>query len=261
MSRLHVTRRTFLSAWTALLIPSWLAAEPLARRGPYTADVGILYSLFTFHLEGALEEAIDRGAGRYQIQVTGQGDGIANRIESSGELRDGRWVPLRGASWFSVRGRESRVRIVYDYDRKQVEYHARGETFFLRRVRVVDDVVPIPDGAVVDDALTATLNYRDGLWKPGTDGRLRTHIVRRKRSESEGPDDVASAYRAELLPLDLRVEPEPQTRKPSALLDLSGFSSWAHKDRPARIVFDEQRRPALITGTLALGTTLTIRLG
>jgi hypothetical protein len=122
-------------------------------------------------------------------------------------------------------------------------------------------VVPIPDGAVVDDALSASLNYRDGLWKPGADGRLRTHLVRRRRSDNEGPDDVARAYKAELLPLELKLEPEPQTRKTSALLDLSGFSSWASRDKPARIVFDEQRRLALITGSLALGTSLTIRLG
>jgi hypothetical protein len=85
--------------------------------------------------------------------------------------------------------------------------------------------------------------------------------VRRRRSDNEGPDDVARAYKAELLPLELKLEPEPQTRKTSALLDLSGFSSWASRDKPARIVFDEQRRLALITGSLALGTSLTIRLG
>jgi hypothetical protein len=85
--------------------------------------------------------------------------------------------------------------------------------------------------------------------------------VRRRRSDNEGPDDVAGSYRAELLPLELRIEADSETRKPSALLDLSGFSSWARRDRPARIVFDEQRRPALITGSMALGTSLTIRLG
>jgi hypothetical protein len=256
------SRRQFLALGLSILLhPRRLfAADPSVRRGPYSADVGILYSMFTFHLEGAVEETVDRAAGRYEVKVVGQGDGVANRIESSGELRDGRWVPLRGASWFSIRGRESRTRITYDYDRRQVEYHARGETFFLRRLRVVDDVIALPEGTVVDDALTASLNYRHGYWKPQPDGRLKTHIVRRKRSDNEGPDDVAGSYKAELLPLELRVEPEPETRKPSALLDLSGFSSWARKDKPARIVFDEQRRPALITGTMALGTSLTIRL-
>jgi hypothetical protein len=72
---------------------------------------------------------------------------------------------------------------------------------------------------------------------------------------------VAQTYRAELVPLELKIEPEPETRRPSALLDLSRFSSWAREDRPARIVFDDDRRPALITGTMILGTSVTIRLG
>jgi hypothetical protein len=208
-----------------------------------------------------VEESIDQEAGRYAVRVTGQGDGIANRIESRGVLREGRWAPLQTASWFQVRGRESRTQVAYDYGRRTVEYHARGETFFLRKLRMVDDVVPLPDGMVVDDALSASLNYRDGYWRPQPDGRLRTHVVRRRRSDNEGPDDVARSYRAELLALELRIEPDPETRRPSALLDLSGFSSWARRDRPARIVFDEARRPALITGSMALGTSLTIRLG
>ena len=263
MSIALATRRSFLTLTLAfLLTPSRRpSANPVARRGTFAADVAILYSMLTFHLEGAVEERIDRQAGRYDIQVTGQGEGIANRIESSGVLRDGRWMPLRGASWFQVRGRESRTRVTYDYGRRIAEYHARGETFFLRKLRVVDDVLPLPEGVVVDDALTASLNYRDGYWKPQPDGRLRTHVVRRRRSDSEGPDDVARSYRAELRPLELRIEPDPVTRRASALLDLSGFSSWARPDQPARIVFDDERRPALITGSMIMGTSLTIRLG
>jgi hypothetical protein len=105
------------------------------------------------------------------------------------------------------------------------------------------------------------LNFRDGRWMPRADGRLQTHVVRRRRSENEGSDDVVGTYRAELVPLDLRVEPEPETRKPSALIDLSRFSSWAREERPARVVFDDERRPTLITGTMILGTSVTIRLG
>ena len=257
------SRRSFLTLALAFLLapPRRLAAEVAVRRGSFAADVGILYSTLNFRLEGGVEESIDRIAGRYEVRVIGQGDGIANRIESSGVLREGRWMPLRGASWFQVRGRESRTQVTYDYGRRIIEYHARGETFFLRRLRVVDDVVALPDGLVVDDALTALLNYRDGFWRPQPDGGLRTHVVRRRRRDNEGPDDVAGSYRAELLPVELRIEPDPETRKASALLDLSGFSSWARRDRPARILFDEQRRAALITGSMALGTSLTIRLG
>jgi hypothetical protein len=153
------------------------------------------------------------------------------------------------------------VQVDYDYGRRLVEYRARGETFFMRRLRIVDDVVALPGGASIDDAISASLNFRDGYWAPGPDGRLNTHVVRRRRSDNEGPDDVAQTYRAELVPLDLKVEPEPETGRPSALLDLSRFSSWARESRPARIVFDGERRPALITGSMILGTSVTIRLG
>jgi hypothetical protein len=261
MSIEPVNRRDFLTLALALLLaPARLAAEPVARQGTFAADVGILYQTLTFHLKGDVQESIDRAAGRYDVRITGQGTGIANRIESSGALREGRWVPLRGASWFQVRGRESRTQISYDYDRRLVEYHARGETFFLRRLRVVDDVVTLPPGISVDDAISALLNYREGLWTPGPDGRLQTHVVRRRRAENEGPDDMAPSYRAEVIPLALKIEPDPQTRQPAAWLDLSRFSSWAREDRPARIVFDGDRRPALITGSMILGTSVTIRL-
>jgi hypothetical protein len=121
--------------------------------------------------------------------------------------------------------------------------------------------VALPVGARIDDAISASLNFRDGHWTPGADGQLHTLVIRRRRSENEGPDDVVQTYRAEIVPLDLKIEPEPETRRPSALLDLSRFSSWARESRPARIVFDVERRPALITGSMILGTSVTIRLG
>lgn len=257
-----INRRDLLTLVLAVLLaPARLVAEPIARRSAFAADVGILYQMLMFQLKGDVQETVDRAAGRYEVRVSGQGDGIANRIESSGVLREGRWSPLRSASWFEVRGRESRVQVTYDYQRRLVEYHARGETFLMRRLRVVDDVVALPVGANIDDAISASLNFRDGSWTPRADGRLQTHVVRRRRSANEGPDDVAQTYRAELVPLELKIEPEPETRKPSALLDLSRFSSWARENRPARIVFDDERRPTLITGAMILGTSLTIRLG
>ena len=258
-----ISRRDFLTLSAALLLaPSGrLAAQPLVRRGTFAADIGVLYRVLSFHMEGEVEENVDREAGRYEVRLTGQGSGIANRIESRGEFRDGRWVPLHSASWFEIHGRESRLRIAYDYDRRTVEYHAHGETFFLRRVRIVDDVVTLPDGVLVDDAISAALNYRDGYWKAQPDGNLHSHIVRRRHSAGEGPDDVASSYRAEIIPLELKMAPDPETRKPSALVDLSRFSSWARENRPARVVFDDERRPALITGSMILGSSVTIRLG
>jgi hypothetical protein len=257
-----VNRREFLTlALAVLLAPARLAAEPVARRGTFAADVGILYQMLTFQLKGDVQESVDRAGGRYDVTISGQGAGIANRAESTGVLRGGRWVPLRSASWFQVRGRESRTQVTYDYERHVIEYHARAETFFLRRLRVVDDVLPLPPGVPLDDAISAALNYREGLWTPQPDGRLHTHVVRRRRKEDEGPDDVAASYRAEVIPLELKIEPDPETRKPAALLDLSRFSSWARESRPARIVFDDERWPALITGSMILGTSVTIRLG
>jgi hypothetical protein len=262
MSIKLVNRRDFLTLVLAplLLPPSRLEAEPAVRRGTFAAEVGILYQMLTFHLSGEVQESIDRAAGRYEVQIKGEGDAIANRIQSTGVLRAGRWAPVRSESWFQVRGRESRSKVTYDYDRRVIEYHARAETFFMRRLRVVDDVLTAPAGVAVDDAISALLNFREGRWSPQPDGRLQTLVVRRRRTVDEGPDDVAQAYRAELVPLELRVEPDPVTRKQAALLDLSRFSSWARENRPARIVFDDERRPALITGSMILGTSLTIRL-
>jgi hypothetical protein len=261
MSREPVNRRDFLTLLLAgVLAPTGSGAEPIARLGTFAAEIGILYQMLTFQLTGDVQENVNRSAGRYDVRLNGQGDGIANRTESSGLLRDGRWRPLRGTSWFQVRGRESRLEIVYDYDRRIVEYHARGETFFRRRLRVVDDVVALPAGVNVDDGISALLNYREGHWTPGADGILRTHVVRRRRAADEGPDDVAPVYRAELIPLDLKIERDPTAGKLTALLDLSLFSSWARPEHPARIVFDSDRRPALITGSMILGTSVTIRL-
>jgi len=262
MSIKPFNRRDFLTLAVAglLVSPTRAVAEPATHKAAFAAEVGILYQMLTFRLDGEVRESVDRGAGRYEVRIDGRGDGIANRIQSSGVVRDGRWAPVRSEAWFQVRGRESRSRVAYDYQRGVVEYHARAETFLMRRLRVVDDVLTMPAGEAIDDAISALLNFREGSWTPRPDGRLQTLIVRRRRADNEGPDDVAHAYRAELVPLELRIEPDPETRKPAALLDLTRFSSWARENRPARIVFGDDRRPTLITGSMILGTSLTIRL-
>ena len=98
----------------APLGPLRALAGPEARRATYAVDVGILYGMLSFHLDGTITEAVDRAAGRYEVKMAGDGDGIANRIESSGVRRDGRWQPLRARSSFVVMGRESRSDIAYD---------------------------------------------------------------------------------------------------------------------------------------------------
>ena len=263
MSRYSLSRRQFMTVGLGLMaMPGQLlAAEFGVRRGPYALDIGLLYSMLSFHLEGAFEEHVDRAAGRYVVRSIGQGDRITSRFDSRGVLREGRWTPERANSYFEIYGRESRSDISYDQERRTVEYHARGETFLMRKLRVVDDVVAMPPGLHVDDAISALLNYQDGRWAPDVQGRLRTHVVRRRQSDNEGPDDVARSYRAEFVPLELTLTADADSRKPAALLDLSRFSSWARTNKPARIVFDETRRPTLITGPMILGSSVAIRLG
>src|SRR5207247_10612725 len=112
----------------------------------YPADVGILYGLLSFRLDGALSEAIDRAAGHYQVTIAGEGDGIANRLESRGRLLDGRWVPLEGRSWVSVKGRESRSEVRYNWVSRNVEYHFRGALLFRRRLRIPASLVRVTAG-------------------------------------------------------------------------------------------------------------------
>jgi len=262
MSISRLDRRQFLTLPIALLLAPLGAAayaQPLTRRSRYVADVGVLYDVLTFHLEGTIDETIDRRTGRYHVVIAGDGASISNRIESSGRFGDQRWVPLQSRSWFKVRGRVSRTEVDYDYTRRLILYRARGETFFLRKVRVVDDVVTIPRTTHVDDVVSATLNYEDGLWAP-ENGFLRTHVVRRGHPVDEGPDDVANTYRAELAPLEAKLDTERRDGKSSALFELSPFSSWIRPSKPAHIVFGENRRPELIDTAMILGSSVKIRL-
>ncbi len=262
MSRQVIGRRDFLSLPLAFLLVSLAraSADTVAHAAPYRVDVRLLYGALTYRIDEILAESIDRSAGRYEVAMTGEGDGIVNRIESSGVLRQGRWAPLRSRSFFSVKGRESRGDVTYDYTARRIDYHFKGETFFLRRLRVVDDSLPMPDGLLIDDAISATLNYADELWRPQTDGDLLTHIVRRKIASNEGPDDVQAQYRAELAPLTLKVAVDAETRKPTARFDLTRFSSWARQSQPALITFGTDRRPEHLNLPMILGTSVEIGL-
>jgi hypothetical protein len=266
MSRLPLTRRRFLTLPLALLLAPaavrWDHARAAAdsRRATYAVDVGIVYGMLNYHLDGTLTESVDRVVGRYDVMIAGEGDGIATRIESSGVLREGRWTPLESHAFFSVKGRESRSDIAYDWARGTVAYHFRGETFFLRRLRVVDDVVAVPEGLRVDDSLSATLNYADERWTQGADGSYQTHIIRRKKPDNEGLDDAQGAYRAELVPLALKVAADPASGKAVALFDLTRFSSWAKRGEPGRITFNRDRRPELVILDMMLGTKVRVEL-
>lgn len=259
MSTRWISRRRFLVLTLgALLGPGAAAfAEAQRRQRRYTADVGILYSLLTFRLPGTIEEHVDRVAGRYEVTIVGQGNSIDNRLEATGSLVGGRWTPARATSVFHVAGRESRSETRYDWDRRVVEVHSRAETFLLRRSRAVDDTVAIPPGQHVDDAVSALLNYADGQW-PAVDGRLQTWIIRRRRTEGEGPDEAHGRYGAELAPFVLTLTTDASGQA-EARIDMTRFSSWARADRPARMVFGMDRRPVMIASSLILGTSVTIR--
>jgi hypothetical protein len=259
----NTSRRDFVTVLLTSLLalrtgPAWPETAP--RHTAYVVDVKILYGALTLHLDGMLTESVDRPAGRYTVTIVGEGNGIANRIESKGLLRDRRWTPVEAHSLFDVRGRESRSDIVYDWTRRTISYRFRGETFFLRRLRVADDVVAVPDHLHVDDAVSAMLNYADGLWPTQPDGTFETFVVRRKRPENESPDDVRGMYRAELVPLTLRVAPDSSSGRPSGSFDLSRFSSWARRDEPARIVFGHDRRPESLALDMILGTAVKIEM-
>src|SRR3989442_2319273 len=116
MSRRLISRRHFLRLpLTFLLAPhvawparGWAATTSEERKRTYSADVGILYGLLSFRLDGALSAAIDRAAGHYQVTIAVGGAALANLIEARGLLRDGRLSPLEWRSWCSVKGQELR---------------------------------------------------------------------------------------------------------------------------------------------------------
>jgi hypothetical protein len=255
-------RRAWLGtvlAW-ALLRPSRAVSQVEARRGSFDVRATILYGLFRLDESGTIEESIDRAAGRYEVRVRGQGAATTSEIDATGTLRHGRWTPLSFRDRLVVHGRESRLEIVYDHDRRVAEYRGRSETFLLRRRRVVDDVVALPAGVHVDDVVSASLNYAEGRWPPEPDGTLVTRVVRRRRPPREQPDDVQRTYRAEVVPFTLRVATEDGGRS-AATFDMTRFTSWAREEEPARIVFGQNRRPERITATLMLGTSVAIHLG
>jgi hypothetical protein len=183
-----------------------------------------------------------------------------NRIESVGIVRSQRFAPMATTSFFSIRGRESLTQIRYDYDQRIVHYYHTSETFFLGRRRVAEDAIGIPADQPLDDIVTATLNYAEGVVERDGQRAYRTFVVRRARPEQEGPDDVqAAGYKAEIVPFRFTVTQDGEGGRPLCLLDLTRFSSWARAGQPARVSFGPDRRPESIHAPLMLGTTVQIR--
>jgi len=120
-------RREFLAlALTLALAPARAARGAVeSRQESFTADVGILYGALSFQVAGTIDETVDLPGRRYSIRVRGQGSGITHTLEGSGILLEDRWAPQQTSSRFLVHGRESRLSIAYDYDRRVIEYHSR----------------------------------------------------------------------------------------------------------------------------------------
>lgn len=245
-----------------LLLPRPAAGEVRERAvRAYQADIGVLFNLLTFTLAGRVTEELDRAAGRYQVTMTGSGPGITAAMETHGVIRDGRFIPTETRGSHTVRGRENRVTLSYDHDRRFVEYHSLGYTLLLGRRRQVDDVVRFAPGQRVDDLVSAELNFAANTLERDADGAYRITVVRRARSEDEGPDDVSpTGYRAELTTVKFHAAPDTATGRLTALVDLTGFSSWARPTRPAKVAFGTDRHLESVSSSLILGTTFTLRL-
>jgi len=269
MTASSLSRRAFLAASLPLLASPGAALAQSPAKSPtptrqvfdYSVDVGVLFSLITFHLKGTVVKEVDPAAGRYRVGMDGAGDSISLHTEASGFIKQGRFTPVEMHSRSSIRGRESLLDMVYDHDRGTVEYHSVMHTFFLGRRRQVDDTLKLPTDRRVDDLLSAELNFAASTLERDPDGSYSTVIVRRARPEEEGPDDVsASGYHAELIPLRFQAVPEDASGRLRALIDITGFSSWARHNQPARVTFGTDRHLESAETKLILGTTFKVRL-
>ena len=259
----RLSRRAFLAVpLPLLLLPRTVsAAIPVPQPLDFTVDVGILFDMITFALKGALTKEIDLAAGRYRVTMAGEGDKISVHTVASGVIRQGRFMPVELHSLSTIRGRESKLDLLYDHDRGTVEYHSVTHTFFLGRRRQVDDVLKLPTDRTVDDLLSAELNFAANMLDRESDGSYRTYVVRRSRPENEGPDDVSpGGYRAELIPLRFQVVPDEASGRLRAQIDITGFSSWARRNQPARVTFGPDRHLESVESKLMLGTTFKARL-
>jgi hypothetical protein len=258
-----LTRRQLLVLPALGLVSTRAVAGSQSERKvrAYEADIAVLLNLFTFTLSGTIVQEVDRAAGSYLVTMNGSGAGITARTEARGVIRGGRYLPTETRSSHTLRGRENRVSLSYDHQRGSVEYHALAYTFFLGRRRQVDDVVRIPPGWRVDDLISAELNFAANALDRDPDGAYRMTVVRRARPRDEGPDDVSSdGYRAELATVRFHAAPETGTGRLMALVDLTGFSSWARSQQPARVAFGPDRHLETVVSSLILGTTFTLRL-
>ena len=267
MSEPALSRRAVLlglgSLALGLSLPTRYAAAtpPAARTFDYRVEMSMLFDLLRYSVAGSMVEEVDAHERRYRVLITGSGTGVSTRIEARGLIDNGRYRPLELTSAHSFVGRPSSLSITYDYARGLVDYHAVGHTLLRGRRRQVDDVVALPADKPIDDAVSASLNFAAGRLEQDSDGAYRMNVLRRSRPPDEGPDDVTpGAYRVAVVPVRFQVEPDPGTGKLIARIDMSGWSSWARADQPARLVFTAERRLESIESRLIWGSTVRMRL-
>ena len=112
----------------------------------------------------------------------------------------------------------------------------------------------------MDDLISAELNFAANTLEADPDGAHRITVVRRARPADEGPDDVSqSGYRAELVTVRFRARPDAATGRLTALVDLTGFSSWARSSHPAQVHFGPDRHLESVNSSMILGTTFSLR--
>ena len=259
-----LTRRALLSGILPFIFVAGrrLPLDAASQETAYRLEVGILFGLISYEIKGRVIEEIDRAAERYRVRIDGDGTGISTHMDVSGIIRGGRFVPVRTRNAQTLRGRENRLAIDYDYERGRIEYHSVGYTFFLGRRRQVDDTVAIPKDGPIDDAVSACLNFAADRLERAPDGSYRTRVVRRSRPENEGPDDVSpDGYRIEIVPFAFKTEEEPGTGRLHAKIDLTRWSTWARSSKPAVLTFRRDRRIESVDSPMILGSRAMLRLG
>lgn len=230
------------------------------REVPYTVEARLLGGLMRFEMHGTLVERVDPGTGRFAVRANGRGSGIETLLDSRGVLHENRWVPEATVLHVSLWGRIYRTELQHDVRARLVRYRSRGESFFLRQLRLTDDTLTLEPGLHIDDLCSAYVNYAERRWAPDAGGVFRTHLVRRSENPQPGPDG-RPAYRAELRPLVIEPSRADGEARATALIDITGFSSWALATWPARVAFGADRRPERIDFRLRYGTTVAIRFG
>ncbi|HET7873991.1 MAG TPA: hypothetical protein VFN71_00595 [Methylomirabilota bacterium] len=225
----------------------------------YRVEVALLFGLLGFSVSGTVTEEVDHADGRYRVTVRGSGERGASRIDAAGIIRDGRFLPVTLKSEHSLAGRDSRLEVRYDHDRRRVRYQALWHTLLLGRRRQLDEVLEMPTGRPLDDAVSTTLNFMADSLPRDPDGTYQTLVVRRVRPE-ETDDVEADGYRVQIVPFSFRVAVDPTTGRLTALMDLARWSSWARADSPARVTFRPDRRPLSLESRLVLGSSIKARL-